>query len=208
MQLHSQLMWKCADILESTASNIVKNSPHLHRHKIKRPQVLVEHVVYRKKVMKMTHCSRTIWMLDFKSLNHFSNNSILRKRSWKLKRNSPVTLKLLAALCKNARGRERSWAIRMGALDWLQKQNNALSIPFTQQSQNEKDNPVSRSKAPSRQIMAEMIQTFSQNISFEGLRIDVAKDATSFYNSIVQFDHVFSSAFMNMSWCRIQPIII
>lgn len=41
----------------------------------------------------------------------------------------------------------------------------------------------------------------------KGLRVNIAKDVSTFYNDIVPFEHIFSSGFVSSSWFFLHAII-
>lgn len=58
-----------------------------------------------------------------------------------------------------------------------------------------------------KQRTVKKLQTFYQYMNFKGRHIDIAKDATSFYNKIVFYGHLFSFEFVNSSSFTISLII-
>lgn len=92
------------------------------------------------------------------------------------------------------------------ALDGLQDQKSAISISFTNLSQNEEENLVSHSKISREQRMAKRLPTLHPLMYFIGLHIDIAKEAISFYNNILLFAYLFSSKFVSASWFTIPSI--
>lgn len=90
---------------------------------------------------------------------------------------------------------------------YLQKQSFAHLKPSKNSSRIAAVQHIALFDSSRDRRMAKQRKHFYETMKLEGLRIDIEKDASRFYNSLDKYAHLFSSSFVSLSWFSIPSLI-